>query len=553
MRDLGRVHQIASVLVRYGFGDLVRRIGMANALERAGRALHWRTPEDLAHMEPPARARRALEELGPTFVKLGQILATRVDLFGPEWIAEFGKLQDAAPTVAFEELQSQLCEDLGAPPEEVFAEFVREPLGAASLAQVYRARTHEGRPVVVKVRRPNIRPAVEADLRLLAHLAEILEAEAPELHRYRPRDVVRQFTISLRFELDFAAEGRNAERIAGNFRGHEEIVIPGIYWGWTGERLNVQDYIEGVPGRDFAAADAAGLDRKRLAQRGANAVLKMMLEDGLFHADPHPGNVFYLPGDRIAFIDFGMVGRLSEERRFELARVLHGAVKRESRVVVDVLLEWGGFDGETADRESLTSEIDALIDRYHGVPLKRLNISTMLSDLVGILRDHGIALPSDLALLIKAFITLEGFGRQLDPDFDMAGELAPFVERMMVAQSDPRVLAQRGWGALTSTLELLAGLPHDLRRILQSASQGKLQLQVEISALRNFGDRMDRALARLAIAIVTAALIMGTATVMTVERAPALLGLPSLGLLGFLAAVVGGIWVLVSVRRGRRD
>ena len=548
VRDLGRLHDIASVLIRYGFGDLVRRIGMAGALERAGRALHWHEPEELARLEPPARVRRALEDLGPSFIKLGQILATRVDLFPAEWIAEFSKLQDAAPDIPFAELLPQLTEDLGEPPETVFARIETQALAAASLAQVHRAWLADGTAVILKVRRPGIRPIVEADLRLLARLAEIVESEAPELRRYRPREVVRQFTLSLRRELDFSAEGRSAERIAAHFAAHPEIVVPRIHWPWTGERLNVQDYVEGIAGRDLAAMDAAGLDRRLLARRGAQAVLKMMLADGFFHADPHPGNVFYLPDNRIAFIDFGMVGRLSEERRYQLAVLLHGLVSHDAERVAEVLLDWSG--GAEVDSETLQTEIDAFVDQYHGVPLKNLDLGAMLSDLVAILREHGLALPPDLALLIKAFITLEGMGCQLDPDFDMAGEATPFLEQVLLTHAAPSALVQRGWRALSSALALVAGLPQDLRQLLRAARRGKLQVQVEVLPLKHFGDRLDRAASRLAISVVTAALIVGSAIVMTVERAPALPGLPSFGLLGFIAAVIGGIWVLFSIWRG---
>jgi len=551
VRDLGRLHGIASVLIRYGFGDLVRRIGMADTLERAGRALRWHEPEELAWLEPPARVRRALEELGPSFVKLGQILATRVDLFPPEWIAEFGKLQDAAPAIPFADLLPQLTEDLGATPEAIFPRLETQALAAASLAQVHRAWLADGTAVILKVRRPGIRSVVEADLRLLARLAEIAETEAPELRRYRLREVVRQFTLSLRRELDFSAEGRSAERIAAHFADHPEIVVPRIHWSLTGERLSVQDYVEGIAGRDLAAVDAAGLDRRLLARRGASAVLKMMLEDGFFHADPHPGNVFYLPDNRIAFIDFGMIGRLSEERRYQLAVLLHGLVSHDAGKVAEVLLDWSS-DAQT-DGESLQPEIEAFVDQYHGVPLKQLDLGAMLSDLAAILREHGLALPPDLALLIKAFIALEGLGRQLDPDFDMAGEATPFLERVLIAHVAPGALARRGWRALSDTLALVAGLPQDLRQLLRAARRGKLQVQVEVLPLKQFGDRLDRAASRLAISVVTAALIVGSAIVMTVERTPALPGLPSFGLLGFIAAVIGGIWVLLSIWRSGKD
>ncbi len=551
VRDLGRLHDIAAVLIRYGFGDLVRRIGMAGVLERTGRALHWHVSEDLARLESPARVRRALEELGPSFVKLGQILATRVDLFSPEWIAEFSKLQDAAIAIPFSELRAQLTEDLGEPPEDIFPRLEVDALAAASLAQVHRAWLADGTPVILKIRRPGIRPLVEADLRLLKRLAEIIESEAPDLRRYKPREVVRQFTLSLRRELDFSSEGRSAERVAYNFSAHPEIVIPKIYWTWTCERLNVQDYIEGIPGRDLDALDTAGLDRTLLAQRGADAVLKMILEDGFFHADLHPGNLFYLPDNRIAIIDFGMVGRISEERRFQLAMLLHGLVSHDAVAVSEVLLDWS--DNAETSNDSLHIEIDAFVDQYHGVQLQKLDIGRMLSELVAILRDHGLTLPPDLALLIKAFITLEGLGRQLNPAFDMTSATAHTLEQVLITHSSPEALVKRGWRSVIDGLSLIASLPKDLSRLLRAARRGRLQIQVEVLPLKHFGEKIDRAVSRLSLSIITAALIIGSAIVANSESNSSSTGLSTLGLLGFIAAASGGIWVLISIWRSGKD
>lgn len=551
VHDLGRLHDIAAVLIRYGFGDQVRRIGMSGVLERAGRVLHWRAPDELARLEPPARVRRVLEELGPTFVKLGQILSTRIDLFAPEWIAEFGKLQDAAPVVPFDALRAQLTEDLGEPPEEVFVALETTPLAAASLAQVHRARLTNGDEVVLKIRRPGIRKVVEADLRLLAHIAEIVETEVPELRRYHLQEVVRQFTISLRRELDFAAECRNAERIAANFAEHQEIIIPRVHWQWVSERLNVQDYIRGIPGRDLKAVDEAGLDRKLLAQRGAEAVLKMMIEDGFFHADPHPGNVFYLPDNRIGFIDFGMVGRLSEERRYQVAVLLHGLVNHDAEAVVEVLLDWKEESEVSSEVkfDQLKTEIDAFVDHYRGVPLKQLDLAILLSELITILREHGLTLPSDLTLLTKAFITLEGMGRQLDPDFDIVSSTAPFLKQVMLAHYAPANVIRRSLHTLSGAGSLLAGLPQDLRQLLRAARRGKLHIQVEVLPLKQFGQQVDRAASRLALAIVTAALIIGSAIVIDVKGEYSLQGLSSLGLIGLLGAVFVGLWLLISILR----
>ena len=556
VRDLSRLHDIAAILIRYGFGDVVNRMGLTHALERAG--FHRHNKSEHAHLPAPVRVRRALEELGPTFVKLGQLLATRVDLFEPEWIAEFGKLQDSAPPVPYADIREQLTEDLGAPPEEIFAHFNPEPIAAASIAQVYHARTEDGNEVIIKVRRPGIRPVIEADLRWLARLSELAESESPELRIFRPKDMARQFALSLRRELDFSVECRNAEHIAHNFATYPGntlpdtpvIVIPAVYWQWTGERVCVQEYIDGIPGRQLQAVDEAGMDRKLLARRGAHAVLKMIVEDGFFHADPHPGNVFYLPGNRIAFIDFGMVGRLTEERRDQLIHLLLALVRHEPKQVLDVLLDWTG-DG-VQDEASLTLEIQTFLDQYHGLPLKRLSIGGMLSDMVAILRQHQLMLPADLALLIKAFISLEGMGRELDPDFDIAGEAMPMLEELLHARYTPAALIKRGGRAVAEALSLIAGLPHDLSKLLRAARRGRLEIHIDVTNLRHVGNQLDGAANRMVIGIVVAALIVGSSIVMPVPGGPRLFGLPILGLFGFISAVFGGLWLVLSIWKSSR-
>jgi ubiquinone biosynthesis protein len=538
-RDLGRVREIAAVLLRHGFGDLAARLGIGGARATEGAA-----------PGTPQRARLALQELGPAFVKLGQLLATRMDLLAPEWIAELEKLQDQAPASDRSAVHAQLTEDLGAPPEAVFAAFDPEPIAAGSVAQVHRARLAGGADVAVKVRRPGIVPVVEADLRLLARFADLLEAHSPELARFRPREVVRQFTATMRRELDLAAECRNAERVAASFRERPEIVVPKVYWEWTRERVNVQEYVEGAPSRNVEALAAAGLDRRVLAHRGAQAMLKMVLEDGFFHADPHPGNVFYLPGNRVAFIDFGMAGHLTERRRDELVRLLDGLVSRDPDGVTDILLDWAG--STRVEAEKVAADVEIFIDRYHGRPLHELRMGAMLADLTALLREHSLALPPDLALVLKACATLESYGRALDPDFRMVDEAAPFLRAATLQRYGPSRLARRGLHASRLLLDTLAELPRDLRSLVRAARGGRLQLHVDLTSLLRFGSQLDRAANRLAIGIVTAALIIGSSIVMTVEGGPTLLGLPLFGLLGFVAALIGGAWLLVSILRSSR-
>ena len=554
VRDLGRLQDIASVLIRWGFGDVVKRMGMAGVLEKAGRLLHWQAVEEgRLRMDVPTRLRCTLQDLGPTFVKLGQVLATRVDLLPPAWIDELGKLQNAVPALRWDAVLPQLREDLGAEPEAVFACVEHELLAAASLAQAHRAWLADGSAVVLKIRRPGIRDTVEADLRLLKHLAVIVEKNLPELRRYHPQRIVQQFSASLRRELDFAAECRNAERIAHNFAGRDDIVIPRVYWQWTCERLNVQECLEGVPGRDLAAVDAMGLDRVQLARTGAGLVLKMVLEDGFFHADPHPGNIFYMPDGAIGVIDFGMVGRVTEQRRFQIVRLLHGLVVHDSAAVAEVLADWTEENNDI-DEVRLQESADVFVDQYRGVPLKDLRMGAMLGDVTAMLREHGLSLPADLALMIKAFLTLEGMGRQLDPDFDMASEARPYLERAMLERFAPDVLVRRGRRTLSGLVDLLRDMPRDVHRLLQSARRGKLQMHIEVDTLRAFGEQVDRAANRLTMGIITASLVIGSSIVMnSVGGGVSNRWLMALGVLGFVGAALCGVWILFSIwRSGRR-
>jgi ubiquinone biosynthesis protein len=553
-RDIGRLREIAAVLMRHGFGDSVRRLGLTEALARAGQALHHTHAADLARLSAPEHVRLAMEELGPTFVKLGQVLAGRADLFGPEWITEFEKLHSRVPALPLDALRAQLEEDLGGPPETVFASFEATAMAGASIAQVHRAQLMDGTPVVVKIRRPGIVETVEADLRLLQRLAALAEQQLPALKPYGPARLVAEFARSLRRELDLAAECRHAQRIAHNLAPLPFITIPRVHWAHTRARVNVQDRIEGIPGHALAQLREAGLDPPLLARRGAQAVLKMIVQDGLFHADPHPGNVFYLPGNRLAFIDFGMVGRLSNGRREELLRLLLGLVQQRPQDVADVLLDWTADHGSTGqvDFSLLENEIESFVDQYHGTPLAQLQLGSMLLDVTDILRQHRLVLPADLALLIKAFVSLEAMGRGLDPDFHMAAEALPLLRQVVRARYRPQNLAKQGLETAHTLLGTVSRLPRDLAQLMRRARRGQLNLHLDIAHLKRVGDQIDRAASRLSIALIIAGLVVGSSIVMTVGGGPQLLGLPAFGLIGFCAALAGGIWLVQSIRRGGR-
>lgn len=545
--DSRRVQTLAGILIQHGFGDLLRRLGVARALHRVEGTMPVERLEHWISQPLPVRVRHVLEEMGPCFVKLGQLLATRVDLFPAEWIAEFSLLQNAVPPQPFEVLRREMEEALGTSLEAAFLSIDSTPLAAASIAQVHRARLLDGREVVVKVRRPGIVPLVEADMRLLQYAARRIEARFPALRRFHPVGMVRQFRNSLMQELDLAAECRNAERIAARFSGDPRMVVPAVYWPCTNERMNVQDYVDGISLADLAGLEQAGVDRRAIARTGAQLVLKMMLRDGFFHADPHSGNVFALRDARIALIDFGMVGRLSPARRGEVVQLLSGLVERDAGRACAVLLDWAG--GGDADTVELAADVDAFIDRYHSVPLAQLDLARMLLDLTVLLRQHRLALPADLALLIKVCLTLDGLGRRLDPAFDMAAQAQPFLRRAMIERYRPAVLARRGMAAVADFSEFAIALPQELRRLLRTLQGGKAGLRMQVDELRDFSRDVSHSANRLAGGLVIAALIVGSSITMTVEGGPTLLGLPFFGLLGFLGASVAGVWLLWAIFR----
>jgi len=553
MRDLPRLQEITSVMIRHGLGDVVRRIGVSTVLERAGQILSWGASAEAMKLDPPQRLRHALQELGPTFIKLGQVLATRVDLFPPEWIAELEKLHSEVPPVPFEQLLPELTRALGRSPFEVFVDLDTAAQGSASIAQVHRAKLVDGTEVVLKIRRPGIRPKVEADLRLLGHLASLIDSEMPEARRYQPVEIAAQFAHSLERELDFTVEATNIERFAAHFEGDPYIVIPKVHPEYTTETLLVQEHVSGIPGTDMAAVEAAGLDKKVIAARGAEVLLNMILVDGFFHADPHPGNVFFLPGNRIVMIDFGMVGRLAPRRRREVVDLLAGLAQMEEQPMLDVLLDWAG--DAYVDDTRLASDINDLVFDYDGVPLASIRIGVLLRRFAGIVREHSIVLPADLTLMFKALITMEGLGRQYDPEFHIVEHLTPLLRKVLLERYKPGELARRGRSAASEFLNVVGSLPRDMTRLVREARRGKTRIDLDLKRLDTFSKQLDETLDRVTVGIMTASLVIGSAIIMTVQGGPQILGIPVLGAIGFMGyalAFVNSVWVIYGIWRSTK-
>ncbi|CAI1588062.1 Probable ubiquinone biosynthesis protein UbiB [Serratia proteamaculans] len=537
-RDRARLKEISAVLIRYGLQDVIRLLGLGTLLSGGEGGSESQDSQTL-----PQRLRAALEALGPTFVKFGQILATRSDLLDPSWTDELDRLHSQASTLSWSELAPQITADLGASPHSLFAEFDEPPLAAASMAQIYRARLHSGEAVVIKVLRPGLAKTIHADLRLLAYLAETVEQQSPALARYRPRQMVRALATALNHELDLTHEGNNCERVAQQFAQQPDVVIPKIYWQWSSKRLLVQEYLPGIAPENPQQLATAGFDGPLLAQRGAQAFMKMVLEHRLYHADPHPGNVMALSDNRVGFIDFGMVGQLSERRRNQLLLLLQSIAERESGGIVNTLIAWS--DSDPLDLLDLELAAQNFLDKQASTTL---TLGKALTDLLVMAREHQLALPPDLVLLFKALITADGVLHRLDPNFDIIATLKPMLQQVMLQRYTPEAVRRRMLALGGEALDAGEELPQTLRLLMRRLKRGQISADINLKNLDQLSKALERAAVTLAIAIVTAAFTLGLAPYL-MQSSVRLWGIPLFPALGALACLGGVLLLALRLRR----
>jgi len=547
--SLHRYRQILAVLIKYGFGDLLGTLRVRHPL--VGRLPRLKTLKRLEGLARPERLRLAFEELGPTFVKLGQLLSLRPDLIPPEYSAELTKLQDEAAPFPFEQIKEGVEGQLGRPLAKLFLEFAEEPLAAASIAQVHRALLKGGTEVVVKVQRPQVRETIRADLIILEDLAGFIARYVPESELYDPVGTVREFSKTLRRELDFVREGRNMEVFRRNFSDDETIHIPRVYWELTGPEVLTMERIVGIKVTDLEGLKRAGLDRHQIAINGANLVLKQIFEHGFFHADPHPGNILILKNNVIAPLDFGMVGRLDREMQLQLGELLVGVVRKDVDRIMRALRELGSLN-EQVDLGALRTDLGDFIDRYYRVPLYRLDVGQLFNEGMGLIREHGVRPPANLVMMGRALVIEEGVGRILYPQFDMITLARPYVRRLVFQRLVPQ-RELRDWGVvLEEANRLLKELPAELRSLMQKIRRGELRAQFEHLGLDRLILELDRASNRISFALIIAALIVGSSLVMQIEAGPRLFGLPLFGLLGFGFAAILGFWLVIAILRSGR-
>ncbi|AGT32072.1 ABC transporter [Geobacillus genomosp. 3] len=552
VRHLGRYHEIASALLRHGFGMIVDDLGFASVLSLPPR---WRSERGKREGKTVGeRIRLVLEELGPTFVKLGQIASTRPDLIPDHIIRELEKLQDQVPPFPFADVRQIVETELGGPLEVLFRSFADTPLAAASLGQVHRAVLPSGQPVAVKVQRPHISARIETDLEILQDLAMLAERRLDWAASYRLSEIVDELAKSLRQELDYTIEARHAAAFAEQFAGDPTVYVPGVFWDYTTKNVLTMEYVEGIKLGEIERLKAEGHSFKTLAERLTTAVLKQMFEYGFFHGDPHPGNVFVLPDGALVFIDFGLMGRLRPNVKHHLSSLIIALMRQSTDGVLDAIYGLG-LVPDGADEGKLRDDIDELREKYYGVPLGEISLGEAVEDLLTVAFRHGIRIPSDLTLLGKALLTVEGVVETLDPQFRIMDVAEPFGRKLLKDRLRPDRVAETAWRRVADYGGMLLRLPDSLKELTKVMRRGKLQLEMTAPDLETLLHKLDQVSGRLSSSLVLLSfsiIMAGVMVASSLGRPSALLrNVPMTDIgIGMAALMIG--WLLYVLFRSRK-
>jgi ubiquinone biosynthesis protein len=559
VRNLNRLRQIAVVLTQHGFGHIVEAIDLGQYVPIVNKRRKNRDQEPSRSGPMARRIASVFNDLGATYVKLGQMLSTRPDLVPADILRELKKLQSNVPPFETELARNMIHQDLGLPASEIFAEFGPEPFASGSIGQAYRAKTVEGDDVIVKVRRPDVEERVRHDMDLLRWVAEAMERHIPELQIYRPCLIVDEFEQAMSREMDYLYEAAMADRFHREFDDVSFVECPQVLWELTGPNVLTQTFVQGESIDcllDDTVSQEAGtvpFDKKLIARRLTEIYLKQIFEIGVFHADPHPGNVLVSRPANIGLIDFGQVGVVTDDLATQLVVVTMASVNNEVEILVDALIELDAF-GKNTDRRQLVRSLRQVFNKYYGQPLKRIGLNSVFAEISDVIRRHDAMIPRDVVLLIKSLGTVHSIASQLDPELDLVSLLKPRVRKLMIDRLSTKRLA-RGLGvAGWHLLNVFARVPRQLRQAMQGFSRGEWKLNVEHNNLERLVRDMDKSSNRLAMAIMIAGIVVGSSTVIssTVEFSILGIDLKTLGILGYLGAGVMGMVLIIGILRSGR-
>jgi ubiquinone biosynthesis protein len=493
------------------------------------------------------------EELGPTFIKLGQVLACRPDLLPLEYAKELSKLTDAVAPFPFAEAKAIIEKDLGASLDSLFTSFDPVPMAAASIAQVHRAVLHDGREVMVKVQRPHIEETIARDISILREIAQLIDIHVNELKPFNVPGIVDEFSGTINKELDFFIEASNAAQLRNNFRNSDILVIPEVHAGLSSKRVLVLEKIEGVRIDDYAGIERMGHTRKDIALKGAGAFFKMVFQDGLFHADPHPGNIFVLSDGRLGLVDFGIMGRVTEENMEHFAGVLVALAGHDYDALTRQYVNLGFVSEESVDldkfQRDLKEDLAELLEPYYGMTIRQIDFGTYVDRVTRILNRHKLKIPQNLYLMEKALLTLEGLLKQLDPGFDYLAAAQPYVEALIKRKQHPRQLLRTAQKNIFALSDMAVALPRQLRTVFGKIMRGDIQIKLQHEGLQHAVRDLDKSSNRLAFSVITASIIVASSIIIHSGQGQKLFGLPVLGLIGYVIAGLFGIWILIGILR----
>jgi ubiquinone biosynthesis protein len=549
IRHLQRYREIVNAFIRHGFGFTIKELGLSELLSFPKRFFPEGTKGSF-NKSTGERIRLFLEELGPTFVKIGQVASTRYDVLPAEIISELENLQDQAPPFSYETVQRIIEDELGHPIADLFKEFNGDPLAAASIGQVHYAILKTGEPVAIKIQRPNMKGTIETDLEILQDLALLAEQRLDWAAHYQIRDIVDELAKSLLEELDYSIEGRNSEKIANQFKNDSGIVIPKVFWEYTTKKVLTMEYVEGIKLNEAEKLKEAGNNPKELAKNVVNSILKQILVDGYFHGDPHPGNVLALPGDDLVFLDFGMVGRLSSEMKNNLASLVIALMRKKTDDVVKSIMHMG-IVPENIDVMSLRADVDRLYEKYYDVALSTTSLAQVISDLFTVAYQHHIRIPSDLTLLGKTLLTMEGMVVKLDPEISILKVAEPFGKRLLMERYEPKKVAGNVWDQLVEMGGFVNDLPKTLNEISLLLKKGKVKQEISfpdsdkiLNKLNRISNRIAFSISLLSFSIVFMGLIIGSS--LSGKTSTFLLKIPTVEI-GFGVTVFMFLFLIYSI------
>lgn len=541
IRDIRRFEKIVGVLFEEGFGYLLGRTKLKRNVP-----IKQRLKAEIKSKEkikPEVRLRRTLERLGPTFIKFGQLLSVRPDLIPVSYTIELERLQDKVKPFSYNEAEKTIKEELGKPVKEIFRSFDKMPAASASISQVHKAILKNGDKVAVKVQRPDVRETMVTDIEIMLYIAQLLEKKVPELRKYSPVAIVKEFSEWTRNELDFKIESRNAVRFHRNFDKSATVKIPKVYSDYTTRKVLVLEYIDGVDIRDFNAIKRRKLSLPKIIKNGFDAIMKQVFVDGFFHADPHPGNILVLKNNKVSFVDFGIVGHFSESLKRKAIDLFYGIVKEDPDKVVQTFLDLGAVDGEI-DVKNFREEVLEVIEPLKGASLKDIKISRILEDVLDIALRNNIKMPVDFVLFGKTILTLEGIALKYDPDFNFSKNVGPFIKELEMQRLNPKYMMDNFVRNATKFGKFVTDLPDQTARVFKKIQEGKIKIEIEDTDIKKLSLEIDRSSNRLAYGMIIAALILAGSLVL--ER------IETIAYLCFALAAFLGLILFVSIAKERR-